>query len=365
MKLLSSITKYLSIRRSILFMIAGLVVFLLYLYFFIGIPKILLVINNVNSIEYVYYYSLALVAVLASVFFWSTAWNSILRNLSIKITYRRAYLYYWVGYFSDLVLPCASVCGELTRFYLLQRETKKEYGVLAASAITNRIVAYTIVTTGLYGGAIIIFMKPSILPIISNIFVVFVVGITIYMASLFYLAFDKNAARNFSIVFTKILKTLRLRKYSPELDIEREKSLTSYYMGFKKFRENPKLLIRPLILHAISYLLGLSAYILIFYALGIPSTPEFYVIVYFIATAVQDAAASFSVGSLEIILTSIFVVYGLNSGYSAIAALLVRSIGFWFPLFVGFVAVQYLGTRNLISQSPLLKKPLTKEIATP
>ena len=73
-------------------MIAGFVVFLIYLYFFIGIPKILLVINNVNSVQYAFYYSLALVAVLASVFFWAAAWNSILRNLSIKITYRRAYI---------------------------------------------------------------------------------------------------------------------------------------------------------------------------------------------------------------------------------------------------------------------------------
>jgi hypothetical protein len=57
--------------------------------------------------------------------FLGAAWNSILRTLSIKITYRRAYLYYWVGYFSDLVIPCATIWGELTRFYLVQKETKK------------------------------------------------------------------------------------------------------------------------------------------------------------------------------------------------------------------------------------------------
>jgi hypothetical protein len=79
------------------------------------------------------------------------------------------------------------------------------------------------------------------------------------------------------------------------------------------------------------------------------------VVVYFIATAVQDAAASFSVGSLDIILASIFLLYGLNPGIRGITALLVRSAGFWFPLFVGFLAVQYMGARNLISQTPQLK----------
>ena len=108
-------------------------------------------------------------------------------------------------------------------------------------------------------------------------------------------------------------------------------------------------------------LLGLSVYILFFTHLGIPHTPEFYVVVYFIATAVQDAAASFSVGSLDIILASIFLLYGLNPGISGITALLVRSVGFWFPLFVGFLAVQYLGTKNLISQTPLLEKDLREK----
>ena len=83
--------------------------------------------------------------------------------------------------------------------------------------------------------------------------------------------------------------------------------------------------------------------------------------VYFIATAVQVAAASFSVGSLDIILASIFILYGLNPGISGISALLLRSVGFWFPLFVGFLAVQYLGTKNLVSQTSTLQKIVRKK----
>jgi hypothetical protein len=103
----------------------------------------------------------------------------------------------------------------------------------------------------------------------------------------------------------------------------------------------------------ISYLLGLSVYILVFYALGIPpSNPELYIVVFFIATAVQDAAASFSVGSLDILLASIFLLYGINPAVSGITAAVLRSAGFWFPLFVGLVCVQILGARNLIGAKP-------------
>ncbi len=130
-------------------MVVGLVVFVVYLYFFIGSSQILLVLKNINPTQYALYYSLAILAVLASVFCWSAAWNSILRKLSIKISYRKSYLYYWVGNFADLIVPCATVCGEVTRLYLVQKETNENYGAIAASSVTNRIVAYSVVTTGL------------------------------------------------------------------------------------------------------------------------------------------------------------------------------------------------------------------------
>jgi hypothetical protein len=40
-----------------LIMAVGLIVFVIYLYFFIGIPKILQVISNINSTQYAFYYT--------------------------------------------------------------------------------------------------------------------------------------------------------------------------------------------------------------------------------------------------------------------------------------------------------------------
>jgi len=64
------------------------------------------------------------------------------------------------------------------------------------------------------------------------------------------------------------------------------------------------------------------------------------------------------VGLLEVILTSIFVLYGLPLTNAFITALLLRSASFWFPLFFGFVAVQIMGVRNLIAQPPKIEAEL-------
>jgi uncharacterized protein (TIRG00374 family) len=262
-------------------------------------------------------------------------------------------LYYWVSYFTDLVIPCVTVCGELTRLYLVQKETKENYGALGAVAVTNRIVAYTVVTVGLYSGAALIFFKHGIPLFIINIFILFLVGVTIYMGFLFYLAFGEQAARNFTRFYLKLLKIFRPKSYHVRKIETTQESLSKYYKGFQTFRKKPKLLVKPFILHSISYLLGISVYVCVFYALGIPaSTPVFYIVVFFITTAFQDATASFSVGSLEIFLATILVLYGISPGFSGVAAVVLRSAIFWFPLFVGFLCVQIVGAKNLFAARP-------------
>jgi uncharacterized protein (TIRG00374 family) len=343
---------FITIKRSIIFMVIGLVVFAVYLYHFVGISQILDVIKNLNSTQYAFYYSLAILAVLGSVFCWSAAWKSILKTLKVDISYRKSYLYYWVGNFADLILPCAAVCGELTRLYLVKRETDQSYGVIASSAVTNRLVANTIVTSGLYVGAAYALFKPNVPPLITNIFILMIAGSTAYLAVLLLLAFSKGSSDKLAALYFKIIKHIRPSKATPSNLMKTKQTLANFYEGFQIFREKPRNLIRPFIFHTFAYALGLSVFIFIFFALGVPvASPGFYIAVYFIATSFQNASASLSVGSLDILLATIFILYGIGTGISGIAAIILRSALFWFPLIAGFICLQFVGARTLVTGS--------------
>jgi uncharacterized membrane protein YbhN (UPF0104 family) len=106
-----SVSKYLAVRKSFLFMIIGVLVFILYLYFFAGFDKILVLLQKTNQSEYLLFYSLTIVSVMLSMLFNSMAWHELLKSVSIKISRRKAFLYNWVGNFVDLVVPCETVCG--------------------------------------------------------------------------------------------------------------------------------------------------------------------------------------------------------------------------------------------------------------
>jgi uncharacterized protein (TIRG00374 family) len=309
------------------------------------------VLQGVNLEQYALFYSLAIGAVVIGNFFWSVSWKTVLDSLSVKMSMKNAFMYYWAGYFVDLVVPCQTVCGEVTRLYLVHKETNESYGSIAAGGVTNRIVAYVIVVVGLYTSALILYTQSDVPTIISSVFIFILAGATIYLAILLYLAFSEQAAGKIASLGLRLLRTLRPKKYrSSDLSAETKEALAAFYKAFKSFRENPKYLVKPFIFLTLSFLLSLSAYVLVFFALGIHSQSlGFFIILYFIAGSLTDAAASFSVGTLDILLATLFILYGLNPALSGITAAFVRVVTFWFPLIVGYVIVQIVGAKNLLA----------------
>ena len=349
--------KYLATRKAFYFMFIGLAAFVLYLYFFAGFGKIVTILHGVNPEQYAFFYTLAIAAMLLTNFCWLLSWRTLLNSLSVKISVKNAFLYYWTGYFVDLVVPCETVCGEVTRLVLVEKETHDDYGFIAAGGVTNRIIAYMIVVSGLYAGAVLLFLKSTIPPIVLSVFIFILIGASVYLGFLLYLAFSEHAADKIAKIGFRVMKVLRPKKYrSSDLSPEIRRSLAAFYTGFKTFREKPRLLTKPFLYLTMSWLFGLTQYVLVFFALGIfKESFAFFIVIYFLAGSLTDATASFSVGTLEILLASIFIIYGLSPAFSGITAALVRSVTFWAPLIMGYLVVQVFGAKRLLAPRPTEK----------
>jgi glycosyltransferase 2 family protein len=338
-------------------MIFGLFVFFLYLYFFVGFKQIVLVLQSFNLSSYALFYSLAIGTMLLVTFFWVLAWRTILKTMSVKISLKSAYMYYWAGYFVDLVVPCQAVCGELTRLYLVQKETQDNYGVVGAAGITNRIVAYSVVTIGLTIGLFFVLTSRNVPSFAVGLMILAWLGALAFFSGMLYLALSENAAEKIAFLLVKMLKALHVKKYSSgQVPPKTMESLKNFHSGFKFYRENPRYFLRPYVFHSIAYVLSITVYVLAFNALGFKSSIAFIVVVYFLTGAIQDASAAFSVGSLEILLTNIFIFYGFSAALSGVAAAVLRSLTFWFPLIVGYAIVQAVGAKKLLVPETQAKK---------
>ncbi len=333
-------------------MVFGLIVFAVYLYFFVGFGEILLVVKSLDLSSTLLFYSLALGTMILVMLFWVSSWRTLLRALNVKISLKNAFLYYWTGYFVDLIVPCQSVCGEITRLYLVQKETKQNYGAVGAAGVTNRIVAYSIVTVGLTTGLFYLLSRNKIPGFAIDLLILSWVGAVAFLSILFYLALNDSAADKLASLILKVLKALRVKKFTSQggLSPGTMESLRSFHEGFKFFRVHPRYLLKPLIFQACSFTLSLTVYVLVFNALGFNHLLlDFFLLAYFLAGAIQDATSAFSVGGLEILLTNLFIFFGIGAATSGVAAALLRSVTFWFPLLVGYIIVQVVGARNLLS----------------
>ncbi len=252
---------------------------------------------------------------------------------------------FWVGYFFDLIIPSETIGSELTRLYLVHNETRGAFPSIAASAIANRIVEYSIVATGLSISVAVILSTGALPPIVSGFLTLVLVGVLVYLAILLFLALEKRAAAIIVSIGFKLLRFLRLKKYqSADAEERARKSLNTFYGCFQTFRENPKTLVKPLIFQLFSFLFNLAVYILAFTALGIYNLSfGFFVLTFFIASSIQGATASLSVGSLDIILLTVFTLYGVISALSGVAVIVLRSVTYWFPLLLSYALVQVYG----------------------
>ncbi|MCW4005116.1 MAG: flippase-like domain-containing protein [Candidatus Bathyarchaeota archaeon] len=348
---MSAITKHFTAKTSSCFMVFGLVVFLMYLWFFVGFDSVFVVVQNVNPANYVFFYGSAVAALLLVMFFWVASWKTLLADLSIRLSFKNAFGYYWSGYFLDLLVPSQQVCGEAARIYLVQKKTQNSYGAIAAAGITNRIVNYSVVTVGLSVGAVYLLLRSTLPPFALGLLVLSWIGALIYLGILLYLALNKNAANNIANFALKLLRFLRIKRFKTQtLPAKLVDSLQSFNAGFQFFRENPRRLIKPYIFQILSYTLYLAVYVLVFYALGLNYLfLDFFIVVYFLAGTVQDATAAFSVGGLEILLTSIFIFYGVEPAQSGVAAAMLRSVTFWLPVIAGYLIVQIVGAKHILA----------------
>jgi uncharacterized protein (TIRG00374 family) len=239
---LSYVTKYLTARKSFFFMVCGLVVFALYLYFFVGFGKIFLVVRNVDFASYMLFYLSAIATMIVVMLCWVFSWKLLLRALNVKISLKNGFLYYWTGYFVDLVVPCQQVCGEVTRLYLVQKETQENYGAIGAAGVANRILGYSIVATGLSAGLVYLLARAKIPPFASALLILSWIGAMAYLSLLLYLALGKNSAENLASLILKILKALRIKRFrsGEGLSSGLVNSLESFHEGFAFFRANPR-----------------------------------------------------------------------------------------------------------------------------
>jgi uncharacterized protein (TIRG00374 family) len=335
-------------KRVLLFVSFGLLAFLLYLYYLVGLTNIADTIGRTNLL----YYSLAFIAFVVSIAFLSLSWHSLLDNLTIQNSIRKDFQLVWVGMFFDAVVPEPGWTGDLLRAYVMSKTSNQDAGTIAASVIGQKIIGMAVTVIDLVLGLTILAFNYS-LPSSVSIFIAFVLFLSAF--SLFIVVYFSSKPKATKKVLDWLIRFVcfvRRGRWNPtSFRTRAQETLGEFHEGIRALSGNLKALVRPIAFSLVSWAFDVSVIFVVFASLRYPIPIDKVLIVYALTGSLQAIGVSL-VGFTEIVVSSSYAILGLPIAVSTSATLLTRIVTLWFKLVVSYVAFQWTGVELLMGQQP-------------
>jgi len=325
---------------------AGLLVFLLYLYFFVPFGEFYASIQQADP----FLYSLAFGSMLLSTAFYSLAWQRLLHLLSVKCSFIKSFQIVWIGSFVDLLVPAESISGDISRAYLMSKESGENAGKVVASVIGHRVLSMTITLGGLVISSVYFALNYHPPPLVLEFVSLIGAGTLIAMILIFYFSRRReDTDKIVSWIIGLLVRLSRGRWKFERLKGSAEKMLKAFHNGIDTLTAQKSRLALPGFLAIVAWALDLLISVLVFRALKAQVPFSTIAIVYSISIAIQTAPLGIpgEAGILEVVMTSLYLLLSVDIHIAAAATILTRIITLWLRLLIGGLTVQWLGIKGL------------------
>ena len=339
------------IKRTLPFLLIGLLIFIAYLYFFVGIPEMITIIQRIS----LFYYLMAVALLFLNNFFYALAWQYFLRPLSVNVPFRKTFLFLWIGTFVDILIPAESISGDATKAYLMSKETDENAGKVVASIVSHRILSIVITLSSLIFSSLSLFiLRIHVEALVLNLMILITLGSIITLVFMFFLCLKEQLTQkiiDLLLRFSAFISRGRLQLAS--LRFKAQKTLRAFHQSIEIFGRNPRSLVQPVVFSLVSWFLSVLLSFLVFVSIGYTVSLGKLIIVYSIICSIQTVPIGVvaGVGPVDIIMSNLYVLLGVPLDVSASATVLIRVLTVWFKLFIGFMATQWIGIKAWISSS--------------
>jgi uncharacterized protein (TIRG00374 family) len=330
--------KPLRLNAIVILLILGLVAFVAYFYFFINPAQVMAILSQTNFA----YYAGAFVAYSLYVFFSALVWYRLLNSVSVKITKRKALLYTWVGLFFEATVPQLGWSGEVSKTYLLAKDSNLDLGKISASVVGQKIFTMTTAIVALSVGLASVLIGYTLLPIVTFL-IALVLALSILVLIVVYYVSIKPSATKTLLNWAIRLALFFQKRWNPQnFRLKADELLGKFHLGIEQLRANPRGLIQPIIYSIVGFVFEVSVIFLTFIALGYSVPLDKVLIVFTLTGTLQTVGVTFF-GFPEVIMSVSFSALGIPVDLSFSVTLLTRVVNLWFRLIVSYLALQWAG----------------------
>jgi len=337
-----------TLRRTVPFLLIGLLIFVGYLYFFVDIPEMLTIIQSID----LRYYLLAVAVLLLNILTYSLTWQYFMRPLSINVPFRKTFLITWAGIFVEFFVPSESIGEDVSKTYLMTKESGENTGKVVASVVGHRILSIVITLSTLIICSLSLFViQYELHALVLNLILLIVIGTAIPLIFIFLLFLKKDLTQKLVDLLLRFFVFIsRGRLKLASLRSKAKKALSTFHESIEVLGRNPRSLAQPLFFSVVGYFLSVLISYLVFFSLGYKVSFVLLTIVFSVSRSLQSVPTMLpgEVGFIEIVMTSLYCLLGIPLDVSAAATVLIRILWVWFRLPLGFIAVQWIMSRGLV-----------------
>jgi len=322
-------------------MLLGISIFILYL-FFVDFSKIIEVFMKVNLVIF----SIAVLATLLDITFFAFTWHYLLRALSVKVNFFRSLSYVLVGILVDIIVPAESVSGEVSKIYLMGKDGE-DVGKVSATLIIQRVYGMVLHAATLAIACICMFMMNYSLPSPVVYFVEVTIGLTLlFLALIAALCSKRELTWKFLNKIVDFFSRIIPERFNIKgWERSAEKILNTFYSSLSFLLKSPAKMLISIFSAISSWTFCLLISKLVFYSLGSEVPFIIVAIVYSLSMIIQSMPAGIpsEVGVTEIVMSSLYAMFGVPLSVSTAATILVRLLTVWLRCILGLIALYWRG----------------------
>lgn len=336
----SNAAKPLKSKPILIILVAGLIAFFLYFFFYVNPQEVAQILTHTNLAIY----AAAFFMYTLNTVFSSLAWYRLLNEVNVKVSRNKAFLYTWVGLFFEATVPQIGWSAEISKTYMLSKDSNIDAGKIGASVIWHKIFNMTLTVVTLSAGLGLVLFN-SALPLSAALLITVVLFLSItVLGVVYYISFKPSATKTLVGWAVRIVQFFR-KNWNPTSFIAKiESALGNFHSGVAHLRAKPKTLALPLLYSAASFACEVSVFFLAFAALGQPIRIDAIFIVFTLTGVLQTVGVAFF-GFPEVVMAFTLQALSISPEVAIAVALLTRIVTLWFRLCVSYVALQWSGLK--------------------
>jgi uncharacterized protein (TIRG00374 family) len=323
-------------KKQLIFLVIGIVALIMFITF-----------SDFKSVlEYISisdkgFYTLAFLSMILGVFAYGGSWISLLKSANIRLNNLKAMESVWISVFLNIMVPTASVGGEVARVLYVVEETKDSYGHVAATVFLHRVISFLPFIVGSISGFLYLIIFFDLPTYLSSTLVIVSLALCMSLIILLLFSVRPKISMGIALRISHFLDRIfsKRKGNSSKLTELTTRAFTEFDVSLKMLKSSKVSLALSTLFAFAYWIFDIIVAYLVFASLKFPVPLGVIIAVYTIGISIQIVPIGIPgmVGIVETVMSGLYVVSGIPLSLSVAATVMIRLIMMWFEASIGGV----------------------------